>query len=186
VTGSEGGQGATVDTQDAGELRNVVVDSIRHVLSAYGIDVADPITLDDAPDPDQMVALIGFTGNALGGTLTLIAPSDLVRRSCPAIRNEWQTFDWAGELANLMLGRVKVGLAARGVEVESSTPRVMRFSQLHGLPSTERTVCATCFSTGDGPMRVSIRAVCSNDHPLFNMKPVEDNSRPEGEVLFFD
>jgi len=188
--GNEVRQAAPVDAGDAGEIHQVVVDSIRRILGASGMDVADPVTPKEAPDPSQIVALIGFAGSALRGTLTLIAPSQLFRRSFPAHGNvtcgEWEVFDWAGELANLVLGRVKVGLAARGVDVESGTPRVMRVSQLQGLPSTEPTVCATSFSTHDGPMTVRIDAVGSNDGRLFTIDSVTDDSLPEGEVILFD
>lgn len=188
MIGGEVRHAVTVDPGDAGEIRQVVVDSVRHVLGACGIDVADPITPQEAPDPSEIVAQLGFAGGALRGTLTLIAPSELLRRSCPPIGNasEWEMFDWAGELANLVLGRVKVALAARGVDVESSTPRVMRVSQLQGLQATDPPVCNTCFSTKDGQMTVCVDAVGSNDHRLFTAESVVDNSLPEGEVFLFD
>jgi len=179
-----------VMANDAAELRNLVVASVRHVLGMHGLDVPEATPSADDLDPTQIVALIGYAGRDLRGTLTVIAPTDLIRRTCPpalgkAIKWDWEVFDWAGELANLMLGRVKVGLYAHGVEVDSSTPRVMRAGQVQGSLSTERTVCAACFGIGTMQLRVWFDALASDGRILFN-GPGEDRSPAEGSVLLFD
>jgi CheY-specific phosphatase CheX len=181
---------APMNAKDAAELRRLVVAAVRHVLSSHGLDLAEGVGFTPDPDPTQIVALIGFAGRDLRGTLTVIAPTDLIRLACPpilgkAIKWEWEVFDWAGELANLMLGRIKVGLSAHGVEVDSSTPRVMRAGQLQGTLTTERTVCAACFPFGNAQLRVWFDAVGSAGRTLFE-GTVDGHSPEEGAVILFD
>jgi CheY-specific phosphatase CheX len=182
---------AAVDAKDAKELTQVATDSVRHVLRAYGLRAETPIAPSEELDPAEVVALIGFSGDALKGTLAIIAPADLIRRTCLPLQQgpnagAWEVFDWAGELVNMMLGRIKVGLAARGVDIDSSTPRVMLAGHLRVLRSSQNTVCSTCFSVGDSQLTLWFDAVASQGYPLFPREPGADASLPEGDVAFFE
>ena len=96
-----------------------------------------------------------------------------------------QLFDWAGELANQVLGRITNRLAARGVEVVVSMPRVM-FSQHFQVPRSPRSAeCQLRFrAAGQHPVGVWLDAVASDTtRPLIGA--AKSPSASEGDVLLF-
>jgi len=174
---------------DAAELSEIVVSASRHVFPSCGIPLAEQLT-DAVDSPEkQLVAFMGFTGDALRGTMAIVVPTDVMREAYPLPlrdkdRPEFEVFDWAAEVANRLLGRIKVALAARSVEIEASTPRVMLAEQLHVTRSTRGTVCSACFASGDTSVRVWFDATASEGQPLFGVVN-DDFSQAEGDVLLF-
>lgn len=179
--------------KEATELQQLVIESAQHVLPACGLaigEMGEPPP--GAEDPKQIVAFMGFTGDVLRGTLVLKAPLEILRAAYPLPLNasgDWQldVFDWTGEIANRLLGRIKLALTARGADVEASTPRVMSGEHLHVSRSTKGTVCAAAFRVGDSAVRVWFDAVAAEGRDLFTV-PAEaaPDSLPEGDVLLFD
>ena len=116
------------------ELREIVVDASRHVFPDLGLpeDIVAAPGRKESPD-GQLASFMGFTGRLLRGTLTIVAPLSFIAKTYPLPAKhgfEWELamYDWSGEMANRVLGRIKNQLASRGVEVEPSTPRVMHWS----------------------------------------------------------
>jgi CheY-specific phosphatase CheX len=73
------------------------------------------------------VGIIGFNGDLLRGTLVIATSTELVERTCPgagdrAVPPKDRARDWIGEMSNLVLGRIKVAFARRGVALGLSTP----------------------------------------------------------------
>jgi len=174
---------------DAAELSEIVVSASRHVFPSCGIPLAGQITNGVEAPEKQLVAFMGFTGDALRGTMAIVVPTELMRQAYPLPlrdndRSEFEVFDWAAEVANRLLGRIKVALAARSVEIEASTPRVMLAEQLHVTRSTRGTVCSACFASGSTSVRVWFDAISTEGQPIFGV-PSEDFSPPEGDVLLF-
>jgi hypothetical protein len=174
---------------DVAELSEIVVSASRHVLPSCGIPVAEQLT-NAVEEPDkQLVAFMGFTGDALRGTMAIVVPTELMREAYPlplrdSERPDFEVFDWAAEVANRLLGRIKVALAARSVEIEASTPRVMLAEQLHVTRSTRGTVCSACFASGNTSVRVWFDAISTEGQPLFGVVG-DDFSQAEGDVLLF-
>jgi CheY-specific phosphatase CheX len=180
-----------VDSSEAAELTKIAVGAIHCVLDAYGVRAGGPVAHTGELDPTQIVALIGFSGDVLKGTVAIIAPTELVLRTCPPpLREpsftEREIFDWAGELVNLILGRIKIGLAARGVEVGSGTPRVMLAGELRIERSLETTICSTSISIDDLPLILWLDAVGMRGEPLFVGETCQDVSLAAGEVVLFE
>jgi hypothetical protein len=179
-----------MQTSEAAELKAMVLSSARHILPACGLPIGEPIEMPTV-EAKQVVAFMGFTGDVLRGTIALVAPLELIRTAYPlplkdAARWELEAFDWAGEIANRLLGRIKLLLFPKGVSIEASTPRVMLGEQLHVTRSTHGTVCSTCFPVHDSWVRVWFDAISAEDRPLFiqaesNLASVP----PEGDVLLF-
>ena len=179
--------------KEATELQTLVIESARHVLPACGLAIGE---LGEPPpegeETKQVVAFMGFTGDVLRGTLALVAPLELFRAAYPLPldpNTRWQleVFDWAGEIANRLLGRIKLALTARGADVEASTPRVMLGEHLHVTRSTKGTVCSASFLSGASAVRVWFDAVAAEGRELFTV-PAEaaGETPPEGDVLLFD
>lgn len=179
-------------TKEAIELQQLVIDAARHVLPACGLGagVLDE-TAEDA-NTQQIVAFMGFTGDVLRGTMAIVAPVELMRAAYPlplADSARWQieVFDWAGEVANRVLGRIKLGLTARGADIEASTPRVMQGEHLHVTRATKGTVCSASFRVRDSAVRVWFDAVVAEGRDLFTVPAAgAPSSPPEGDVLLFD
>jgi CheY-specific phosphatase CheX len=95
--------------------------------------------------PDFLLcAVIGFSGKNVRGTLVLALTEELPMLSSPigpmpanpATRAITQR-DWVGELANQLLGRVKIELLRCGVEIYLNLPAVLRGKHLAPLPRVE-------------------------------------------------
>lgn len=173
------------------ELRELVEDAARHVLPSCGIFIGEPFDPVDAlDDTKQLVAFMGFTGPVLRGTLALVAPAELMRASYPIPLNGnpyevFEVFDWTGEVTNRLLGRVKNGLASRGVAIEASTPRVMLAHQLHVTRSVQGTVCSTCFTSGSSWIKVWFDATAPEDQQVLGSSLPDNAALLEGEVVIF-
>ena len=180
-----------MDPSEVTEIRDIVIESARHVLPMCGIAAdhqSDGANLQNSSD--QLVAFMGFSGEMLRGTLTLVAPIALMRETYPlpltdGPRSELDVFDWSAEIANRLLGRIKNGLASRGLEVEPSTPRVMIADQIQILRSLRGSVCSVFFSAGPWPFGLWFDAIAPEGVALFSAERVPDETPPEGDVLLF-
>ncbi len=100
-----------------------------------GVSPASPGCGHDPSDHD-IAACIGFTGAEIRGAISLTTRRDLIARTWPAeLRgeepSERQLGDWAGELVNQLLGRIKNALAAHQLPLEQSTPTVVTGLHVH-------------------------------------------------------
>jgi CheY-specific phosphatase CheX len=182
-----------MQTNEVNELHQLVIEAAQHVLPACGLEIGPPQeTYVEAPNTQQIVAFMGFTGDVLRGTMAIVAPLELMRAAYPlpltdAARWQIEVFDWAGEIANRVLGRIKIGLTARGADIEASTPRVMQGEHLHVTRSTKGTICSASFPVRDAALRVWFDAIWSDERALFPLSASADTgSPPEGDVLLFD
>ena len=187
-----GDEGLSMHPSDRGELAQLTADCFREVFAAYGIAMSlesdDTTTRDDSPGP--IVSFIGFGGDLLRGTLIILAPLNVVRASYPSelkdcAESAIQVFDWAGELANQVLGRIKNRLDSRGVEVFVSMPKVMLASHFSVPTSSRGAVCGLRF-LAPGQERVGIwldALARSSTQPIIG--PIQSLSSGEGEMLLF-
>lgn len=174
------------------DFREIVIGACRHVLPQCGLPIGpDPTNLGDAIDPaEQLAAFIGFSATLLRGAVTMLIPVGLVRSSYPltlkeGIEAELELFDWSGEIVNRLLGRIKSGLAARGVDVEPSTPKTVMGEQLQFALSEQRSVCALSFACKGDVVAVLVDAISSGDQVIFLTPNGASASQPEGELLLF-
>src|SRR5262249_45693276 len=116
------GKGLAMQSSERRDFRDIVIAACRHVFPQCGFPISpDPINLDMPVGPaEPLAAFIGFSAETLRGAITLLLPVALVRSSYPlklksGIEADLDLFDWSGEIVNRLLGRVKAGLALRGV-----------------------------------------------------------------------
>jgi CheY-specific phosphatase CheX len=180
-----------METEEAKQLHDLVIQAAAHVLPSCGLAIAEASEIPrDFSEPRQVVAFMGFTGDLLRGTMAVVAPLALMRDAYPltlhdSARWEFEVFDWTGEVANRVLGRIKLELVARGVEIEASTPRVLLGEQLLVTRSTKGTVCSAHFPCGESWVRVWFDAIAAEDRPLFSAPAHAASPTPEGDVLLF-
>lgn len=99
--------------------------SVREVFAASGLDVHQESGPDDgAISWYHPVAIIGFAGKSIAGTLCLATPWELLRRSNPSNDplGDGDLLDWSRELSNLLLGSIKLSLLDRDLPVEMGIP----------------------------------------------------------------
>ena len=95
----------------------------------------------DTPADHDIACSIGFTSPKMHGAVLMTARRDVIARAWPAelrhrAPSEREVCDWAGELLNQLLGRVKNGLAPLGLTLEQGTPTVVVGWQVHRAPSS--------------------------------------------------
>ena len=125
-------------------LDEYLADSLAKLLAAHGFeaqrdtDMVAPSAANDsaaagfpttsarawAHRDGDFGAAIGFTGDRLKGALVLSLGRRSLVASMPEGSRESDEIlaDWAGELANQLLGRLKNGLWASGLEIALGTP----------------------------------------------------------------
>jgi hypothetical protein len=174
------------------DFRDIVVGACRHVFPQCGFPIgSDPMNLDLPVDPaEQLAAFIGFSADEVRGAITVLLPVALVRRSYPlklksGIEAELDLFDWSGEIVNRLLGRIKAGLAKRGVDVEPSTPKTMMGEQIQFVVSEQSNVCALSFVCGADAVAVLVDAISAGERVIFRTPEDAASSQPEGELLLF-
>ncbi|WP_437735109.1 chemotaxis protein CheX [Sorangium sp. So ce1335] len=137
---------------------------------------------------NAVVSFIGFTGDHLRGSLTLVAPVSLITRSHP-LRDrreldEDMVCDWASELANQLLGRVKNRLRPLGLVIVLSTPSAAIGDHLRAREEQSEGFRRLLFDAGPDRLAVLFDALA----PDAALK-LEEGSPPdpqrEGEVLLF-
>ena len=176
---------------DREDFRAIVIEACRHVLPQCDLPIAeDPQKLEAFVErSEQLAAFIGFSADALRGSVIMLVPLELVRLSYPlplksGIEGHLELFDWCGEIVNRLLGRIKAGLAVRGVEVEPSTPKTMLGEQLQFMITEPSNVCALRFDCRASRLAVVVDAVSSSEDVLFRAPDGALTSQPEGALLF--
>ena len=114
----------------------LVLDVTRALFDSYGVK----LDLDGSPAETilrsvKLISTIGFSSEALGGSLLLAVTDDLLQKTLPA--PDASLADWCGELANQLLGRLKNQLLKYGVVVNLALPVVVSGGEFK-LPGRRR------------------------------------------------
>lgn len=153
-------------------------EAMVELFEAYSLPAGE--TVPAQPTDDPTVGVIGFTASKLRGNLALLIPAEVIR----VTQTDSDPMDWAGELTNQYLGRLKNKLISYGVALEISTPLVvtglsLRLQEPAGA-SIQRVDCRT--SSGLVHALISVRVA-----PGFEMSdvPTGEPIASEGEMLLF-
>jgi hypothetical protein len=117
------------------------------LFADYGSNIA-PATIPEIRD-ELLSGVIGCIGSGLRATCLLAATETLLRKSCPCT---CQPRDWVGEMANQLIGRLKMKLLEVGVDVTLTTP--LAFSGVQLTPSPRGTVRPSSFACEAGVVMV--------------------------------
>jgi CheY-specific phosphatase CheX len=126
-------------------LEQVTIAACQELFARYGVSVSQASEEAEPRSPDFLLcSVIGFSGKDIRGTLVLALTERLSGLSNPlagAPRADGTVDgtdrDWVGELSNQLLGRIKIDLLRRGVEIYLNLPAVLRGQHLAPLPRTE-------------------------------------------------
>jgi len=115
------------------EIHDAMRAGIADVVETYGLHRAGPPTASDrppAPAPDLFCAMLRYSAPALRGVVVIVGPAQLWDRFLDAgfddtmdeLHDERWRRDVAGEVANLLVGRMKLALLPRGIELALGVP----------------------------------------------------------------
>lgn len=158
---------------------SVVVDATQDLFAAYDVKVAKQAHRGAHMADDVLYAgVIGFTG-PLRGTLVLAPTRTLLERSRQGSPFEYR--DWAGELANQLLGRIKNRLRGHGAEIHATTPVVLKGHYFASFPKVDLSL--HCFAAAPGNVSVWFDAELADGLTLL-ARDVQTGLR-EGEAILF-
>ncbi len=106
----------------------VLADASASLLRLYGLNVAplSPDAARPAIEGRDVIALVPFEGGILGGKLLLAGAPEVLVATLPfqpeGTPPQEMLLDWAGELSNQILGRVKERLVRRGADMDVGVP----------------------------------------------------------------
>jgi hypothetical protein len=159
---------------------SIVVRVTEELFAAYEVKVLEqPEPSSDPGDEVPYAGVIGFTGDAMRGTLVLAPTRKLLERSYSALPCEFR--DWAGELANQLLGRIKNSLRAYGIEIHASTPVILKGTYLASVPRGELSL--RCFAASPGNVSVWFDAEVEDGTALAEHESPEGPR--EGDTILF-
>lgn len=127
--------------------------SIRQVFRRHGLELTPTTQVTDRNRKrpgGAVLGSIGFHGRSLAGSLILIAPTTLLKRTYPVPAHDpspEELADWTGELANRVLGQLKSQSLGHGVSFDLGIPLVMLGSHFRIAATHEvngRTLVFNC------------------------------------------
>ena len=171
-------------------VRSIVADSYVDMLracglSAFVVDSRAPAVTDER----YVVGFIRFTG-AVRGSLVITASSALYRITYPlgeggsVQTSPGDILDWAGEMANQTLGRVKRRFCERGIDFEISTPTAVYERDVEGRAS-RGDVISVQVRVGAELSSIEFEIVASADGGLLRDGATPIACLPEGELVMF-
>jgi hypothetical protein len=102
------------------------------LMAAYGVELTTSDTRwDERAEEVKLFGVIGFSGKGVRATCLIGAEHSLVEASC---RVSSRPRDWIAELANQLIGRVKMKLLGHGVSVTMTTPLALSGVRVTPLP----------------------------------------------------
>lgn len=113
-------------------LTNMAAQAWIELMADYGIRLATaPSGWEAHADDPQLFGVIGFGGSGVRATCLIGAEQSLVDASC---RARGRPRDWIAELANQLVGRMKMKLLGHGVSVTMTTPLALSGVRVTPLP----------------------------------------------------
>jgi CheY-specific phosphatase CheX len=181
-----------MNQSDWNRINGMLVESAISLLHAFGTSVRyDPAGEESHPPENGMLAIIGFGGDQLRGSLVLSANHGLLETSCPArtVGRSDATHaeilqDWVGELANQLLGRLKSQLLAHGIAIQLGTPTTVSGLELRVRSCGDRPTTPLWLHAGSDWLVARLDAIAAPETKL-SASPDPSSAAAEGEILLF-
>jgi hypothetical protein len=116
---------------DSARITSMATDACVELMRDYGVALSKRTIGSTLPDGPVLFGIIGFVGRGVRATCLLGAEQALVDASC---RSSSRSRDWIAELANQLVGRIKMKLLTHGVNVTMTTPLALSGVQFTPLP----------------------------------------------------
>lgn len=169
----------------------MVTEACVDMLATSGLaaERIDP-SLDSVFSERHIAGFIGFSGR-VRGSLVIAASSAVFQRTYPQHPGSLTTpssidlLDWAGEMANQTLGRIKRRFCERGIDFDASTPTAVNGRQIGARSPSRPGIVDLMFAVGDEIVCVCFEVVPPSDGVIFRepVEPIECSA--EGELVLF-
>jgi CheY-specific phosphatase CheX len=163
----------------------------EELFARYGVDVQRAGDADRPTSPDFLLcSVIGFTGRDVRGALVLALTEEIYGLSNPvagaaagASAGRASQRDWVGELSNQLLGRIKIELLRRGVEIYLNLPAVLLGQHLAPLPRPKLNPLKFVVANGAAAVWIELEA-----RPGFKVDAAasDDQGPAAGDALLFE
>lgn len=155
---------------------SLAAEACIELFAAYGKDIT-PARSVELGDELILSGVIGFLGSGLRGTCLLAANESLLHSSCACADH---VRDWIGEMANQLIGRLKMKLLGFGVDMTLTTP--LAFSGVQLTPSPRGSVRANLFTCESGFVMVWMEVEATQNFVFGAPCPI---SAEAGEMILF-
>jgi CheY-specific phosphatase CheX len=124
-----------------------LLESTQQVFEESAVTLSEGEPCDPVGDWLDPIAVIGFGGETLRGSVSFEVPWRVLQASHPSRSSATEDLvDWVGEIANLVLGKLKTKLRGQGVSIQL------------GLPTTFTTRATQMGVTGAPKLQYRLRA----------------------------
>ena len=175
-----------LDAEQARTVKALTTEACVEMFALLGTPVDLIERGQSAPAAHTMTGFIGFSG-PIRGSLTISSAANLFRASYPS-KGEPDVadlLDWAGEIANQLLGRIKRRFCERGVDFEASTPAAIRGRDIGGRSPVREGVCDLSFRVGADVVGVSFEVTPGADGKIFTDTAEPIGCSREGDLVLF-
>ncbi len=136
----------------------------------------------------QFAAVLGFSGEAVKGSLIVSSEKTLLQTSHPNLAmgmpvDEPDLSDWIGEMANQILGRFKNKCSAAGVVFSMSTPTALTGSQLSVNTSKDGLLFHVRSTLPQGKLLLLLSMTCFGTFKLLDSMSAA-TAAEGGSILF--
>ncbi|MGO8992491.1 MAG: chemotaxis protein CheX [Polyangiaceae bacterium] len=175
--------------ENIARIDSLVESAARALFESHGLSLGElQGEATEAPDDHDIAASIGFTSPQVQGAILMTTRKVLVARAWPReLRHrepsEREVCDWAGELVNQLLGRIKNALLPFGLVLEQSTPTVVVGKHVHRAPPSTNLARRYYFDTSVGTLLIYFDAAIAKGLSLTGDASVRP--APEGDVHLF-
>ncbi len=178
-------------TRTIEQIDTLVEAAARALFATHGLRLgAMRASFGLTPEDHDVASSVGFTGPAIRGALLMTTRKDVVELAWPSelrhqTPSERDVCDWAGELVNQLVGRVKNGLVPFGLALEQSTPTVVTGWHIHRTPAMTAIARRYLFDAGRGSIVLYFDAAVPEDFALVQSADESLLSAVEGDVQLF-
>lgn len=165
-------------------MRELLTSCALELFADYDVALA-PAT--PPMSPSELVAVIGFTSDEMRGTLAISAQVDFFARTnvISVDPTEEQIRDWAGELGNQLMGRLKNRLLAYNLVLAMGTPMVIIGVSMDLGQRRTGIVNRLAWTSSPGEIEVWLEASHEAGLWLERSAAADESIQSEGDLLFF-
>ena len=182
------GEIRALKTDQGDAVRAILVDACLEMLVTCGvradlIAAAAPVAYAE----NHIASFIGFTGG-VKGSLVIAGSSSVFDETYPRLPrsrlplSRADRLDWAGEMVNQILGRMKRRFCERGVDFDVSSPAVVNGRHILGRSEGKQGVFELAFDAGNGTITVCLEVAVPEDGVVFPPRAHPIACSEEGEL----
>ena len=172
--------------EERATIRALVAEASAEMLAT----LASPVmkAAGNVPKDDDLLAFIRITGR-LRGFLAVAASPEFFRRSYPThgLRRSQvvAVLDWAGEVANQLVGRIKRRFCDRGTDFDITVPVAGRVREIGALAPARDDEYGAAFALGRELVWVRFHVRPNESDKIFSDSAQPIECLPEGHIILF-